>query len=122
MRSAGFADTGPDIFGGIGEVLAAASAREVEAAAEAEAAPLPSGEADDLLRIKGLGPKLVTLLATLGATRFDQIAAWSEADIERIDAQLGTFTGRIRRDNWVEQAKFLAAGDLAGFEGKFGKL
>lgn len=78
------------------------------------------GPADDLTQIKGLGPKLKTLLETLGITRFDQIAAWSEADIDRIDAQLGTFQGRIRRDNWVEQAKFLSAGDMAGFAGKFG--
>mgnify|MGYP000491964002 CR=1 FL=1 len=38
------------------------------------------------------------LLCGLAAS-FAQIAAWSEADIDRIDAQLGTFAGRIRRDN-----------------------
>jgi predicted flap endonuclease-1-like 5' DNA nuclease len=80
------------------------------------------GEGDDLRRIKGLGPKLVTLLNALGVTSYAQIAGWSEADIDRIDAQLGTFAGRIRRDSWVEQAKLLAAGDTAGFEAKFGKL
>lgn len=122
IRSAGFADTGPDILGGIGELVAAAAAREVKAAAEPQPAPPASDAADDLTRIKGLGPKLATLLAGLGVTRFAQIAAWSDADIDRIDAQLGNFAGRIRRDNWVEQAKFLAAGDTAGFEGKFGKL
>jgi predicted flap endonuclease-1-like 5' DNA nuclease len=36
---------------------------------------------DDLTRIKGLGPKLKTLLASLGVTRFDQIAGWSEEDV-----------------------------------------
>ena len=35
---------------------------------------------------------------------------------------LGTFKGRPSRDNWVEQAKYLAAGDTTGFEAKFGKL
>lgn len=73
-------------------------------------------------QIKGVGPKLVALLYALGVTRYAQVAAWTEADIARIDAQLGAFAGRIRRDNWVEQAKFLAEGDKAGFEGKFGKL
>lgn len=113
---------------GMGEIAAAAVVEEVRAveAEEAKAAPPPpaepAGEADDLRQIKGLGPKLVTLLHGFGITRFSQIAGWSDADIDRIDAQLGTFAGRIRRDSWVEQAKFLAAGDKAGFEGKFGKL
>ncbi|MCB2060520.1 MAG: hypothetical protein R3E09_04580 [Novosphingobium sp.] len=109
---------------GVGEVIAVAAQDEVEEA-EAEAASRPdpaAGEADDLGRIKGLGPKLVVLLQSLGVTRFEQIAGWSEEDIDRIDAQLGAFAGRIRRDSWVEQAKFLASGDTAGFEARFGKL
>lgn len=77
-------------------------------------------EGDDLTRIKGLGPKLATTLADLGVTRFSQIAAWSEADIDRIDPKLGRFQGRIRRDSWVEQAKYLAAGDVEAFEQRFG--
>ena len=80
------------------------------------------GEADDLTRIKGLGPKLAGLLRGLGIARFDQIAGWSEADVARIDAQLGAFEGRIARDNWIEQARYLAAGDVAGFEARFGKV
>lgn len=77
---------------------------------------------DDLTRIKGVGPKLVALLNTLGVTNFRQIAEWSEADIDRIDAQLGRFEGRIRRDDWVAQAQFLASGDTAGYEARFGRL
>ncbi|MFD2780706.1 hypothetical protein ACFS32_05735 [Novosphingobium pokkalii] len=77
---------------------------------------------DDLTRIKGLGPKLKTLLASLGVTRFDQIAGWSEEDVARIDAQLGAFAGRPTRDNWVEQAKLLSSGDTAAYEDKFGRL
>ncbi len=119
--AAALAGTGPDIFGGIGEVIAVAAADEV-AAAPAPAAVPPPGAADDLSLIKGVGPKLVTLLSQLGVTQFAQIAAWDEADIDRIDMQLGTFAGRIRRDSWVEQCRFLAAGDTAGFEGKFGRL
>lgn len=84
--------------------------------------PVAAANGDDLTRIKGLGPKLRDLLATLGVTRFDQIAGWSDAEIDRIDAQLGQFAGRIRRDSWVDQAKLLAAGDTAGYESRFGKL
>jgi predicted flap endonuclease-1-like 5' DNA nuclease len=131
VRAASFADTGPDIMGGMGGVFAAAATSEVVDAEPEAPAPAPtpvpapapaSGEADDLRKIKGVGPKLVALLQSLGVTTYAQIAAWTDADIDRIDAKLGTFAGRIRRDNWVEQAKFLAAGDAAGFEGKFGKL
>lgn len=83
-------------------------------------APVAAGAADDLTRIKGLGPKLAALLGEFGITSFAQIAAWSPEEIERIDAKLGRFSGRIVRDQWVEQAKLLAAGDEPGFAAKFG--
>lgn len=80
------------------------------------------GAPDNLLLVKGLGPKLNTLLTGLGITRFDQIAAWSADDVARVDEHLGAFTGRIGRDNWIEQAGLLATGKIAEFEAKFGKL
>lgn len=85
----------------------------------------PEGEvllADDLSRIKGLGPKLQKLLPTLGLSTFAQIAALSEADLAELDTKLGAFAGRPAKDNWVEQARYLAAGDTAGFEARFGKV
>ena len=82
----------------------------------------PSGTSDDLTRIKGVGPKLVALLKDQGVTSFAQIAAWDEATIDTIDATLGRFAGRIRRDNWVEQARLLAADDIAGYESRFGRI
>ncbi len=82
----------------------------------------PQGPPDALTRMKGLGPRAAALLGGMGVTRYDQIAGWDAADIERIDAQMGAFQGRIERDRWVEQAGFLAAGDIAGFEERFGKL
>ena len=126
--AAAFAGTGPDIIGGVGEIAGGAAAEEVLEAAPATPAPIapvasvPDGEADDLRRIKGVGPKLVALLQEQGITRFAQIAGWTDTDIDLVDANLGPFAGRIRRDNWVEQAKLLAEGDTAGFEAKFGKL
>ncbi len=77
---------------------------------------------DDLTRIKGLGPKLATMLALLGVNRFAQIAEWDDAELARIDAQLGSFAGRPARDAWVEQAQLLAAGDTAAYAEKFGNL
>lgn len=85
----------------------------------------PAGDvlvADDLSRIKGLGPKLQKLLPTLGLSTFAQIAALTEADLAELDTKLGAFAGRPAKDNWVEQAKYLAAGDTAGFEARFGKV
>ena len=88
----------------------------------AEALSTAADEGDDLTRIKGLGPKISAALRALGVTRYAEIAAWTEADVARIDAQLGAFAGRATRDNWIEQAKLLAGGDTAAYEVKFGKL
>jgi predicted flap endonuclease-1-like 5' DNA nuclease len=131
QNAARAAATGPDIFGGIGELFAAAAASEVTAARDtgelteaAAVAPAPpvAAQSDNLTQLKGVGPKLSARLAELGVTSFAQIAAWTEADITAIDAQLSTFAGRATRDNWVEQAGYLARGDHAGYEAKFGKL
>lgn len=77
---------------------------------------------DDLKRIKGVGPKLEKLLISLGITSYSQVAAWDDDEIDRVDAQLGTFAGRIRRDDWPAQAGYLASGNMAGFEERFGRL
>ena len=120
----------------ISPVVTGPSAAPVDVPPPVEAAPVvpepealvepihavPAGPADDLTRMKGVGPKVAALLNGLGVTRFDQIAAWTDADVTRVDDQLGAFKGRIARDQWVEQARLLAPGDTAGYEAKFGKL
>ena len=88
---------------------------------EPAAASKPTQTSDDLTRIKGLGPKIAIFLQEQGITEYAQIAAWDDAEIDRIDALLDRFAGRIRRDSWVEQAKLLSGGDEAGFVQKFGK-
>ncbi len=97
-------------------------ATTVSSVVEPDARAGDGASGEDLTRMKGLGPKLRDRLAELGVTRFDQIAAWSEEDVERVDAQLGRFAGRIRRDEWIDQARFLAADDRQGYEGRFGAL
>lgn len=91
------------------------------AAPEPAPAKAPSSDGDDLTVIKGLGPKLAGLLNGMGVTTYAQIAGWDDAEIDRVDEQLDRFKGRIRRDNWVEQAKLLAAGDETGFAARFGQ-
>ena len=81
-----------------------------------------TGPQDDLCMIKGIGPKFADALHALGFTRFEQIAHLTPTEIERIDAQLGAFSGRLARDRIVEQAEYLARDDLDGFEQRFGKL
>ena len=109
------------------DIVAAEPARfkPVEAAVPpppAAPAPVAAAGADNLQLLKGVGPKLAALLTGLGITRFQQIADWTDADIAAIDAQLGNFQGRIARDNLVDQASYLARGDKAGFEAKYGAL
>ena len=87
-----------------------------------EELPGASGPPDDLLRLKGVGPKLATILNDRGITRFDQIAKLSEGQVEALDASLGAFRGRFERDRIVEQAGYLSRGDIDGYESKFGKL
>ncbi|MGI4730501.1 MAG: hypothetical protein ACRYFW_01985 [Janthinobacterium lividum] len=73
-------------------------------------------------QLKGLGPKVAMRLAELGIDSIGQIAALDDDAAAALDAKLGAFQGRIARDRWVEQARFLAAGDRAGFEAVFGRL
>jgi predicted flap endonuclease-1-like 5' DNA nuclease len=73
------------------------------------AAPRDGG-ADDLKKIKGVGPKLEELLHSLGYYHFDQIAAWGPGEVAWVDENLEGFKGRVSRDDWVPQARLLAAG------------
>lgn len=81
---------------------------------EALSAPR-GGAADDLKRIKGIGPKLELLCHELGFYHFDQIAGWSAAEVAWVDENLTGFKGRVSRDNWVDQARTLAGGGETEF-------
>lgn len=106
-------------------IAAAAALTESPATLAADAAaaqpPAPAAQ-DDLTRLKGVGPKLAARLGELGITGFAALAALDDAQAHALDAQLGSFQGRMFRDRWIEQARFLAAGDKAGYEAVFGKL
>lgn len=80
------------------------------------------GAPDNLMALKGIGPKLNLMLGDLGVSRFDQIAAWTPADIAEVDQHLGAFSGRIERDNWVDQAQLLTEGRLDLFMQRYGNL
>ena len=59
------------------------------------------GGADDLKKIKGVGPKLEELLHSLGFCHFDQVAGWGAREIAWVDSHLEGFNGRATRDDWV---------------------
>ncbi len=74
-----------------------------------------AGGADDLKLIKGVGPKLESLLNSLGFFHFDQIAGWTVEEVSWVDQNLQGFKGRVSRDNWIDQAKVLASGGTTEF-------
>lgn len=84
------------------------AAKPAKAAAVAETA----GEARDtsnLSLIAGIGPTIEKKLRAAGITSWEQIASWTEADLEAKDKELA-LRGRATREEWVEQAKELLAG------------
>jgi len=69
-----------------------------------------SGGADDLKRIKGVGPKMETMLNGMGYYHFDQVGDWGDQEVAWVDDNLEGFKGRVTRDRWVPQARLLAGG------------
>ena len=80
----------------------------------------PEGEADDLKKIKGVGPKLEKLLNSMGFYHYHQVAAWTGEEVAWVDDNLEGFKGRVSRDEWVDQAKILAAGGETEFSRRAG--
>jgi predicted flap endonuclease-1-like 5' DNA nuclease len=81
-------------------------------AAGSRPASLPAprgGAADDLAKIKGIGPKSVEKLHALGIFHYDQIAGWSDDNVKWIESSIGA-AGRVTRNGWVEQARALSGG------------
>lgn len=114
---------GPDLVSPAAVMPAPPKAEPATAAATTAATETPAakvkpatltaaraGKADDLKLIKGIGPKLETLCHKLGFYHFDQIAAWTEAEVAWVDENLEGFKGRVVRDGWVAQARDLTAG------------
>ena len=103
-----------------------AEAPKAEAAAAAPKKPRTlkaarKAGADDLKKIKGVGPKLEEMLNGMGFFHFDQIAAWTGAELAWVDDNIEGFKGRASRDGWIEQAKVLAEGGETEFSRRVGK-
>lgn len=104
------------LTGGAKPAKKAAAAKAAPKADKAEAAPkvasaatlftAPEGKADDLAKIKGIGPVAAGQLSEQGLTTFAQLAALSEADVAKIDEAMPFSAEQI--SDWREQAKALA--------------
>ncbi len=76
-----------------------------------EEGPFEEAAPDDLKEINGVGPKLEKILNELGVTTFSQL---SKLDVnEIVEAEDGTIdlAGRIKREDWVGQARKLMRKD-----------
>lgn len=70
-------------------------------------APAHSVAADDLKRIKGIGPSIEKKLHRLGIVSFQQLASLSPVEIDRVAGELRGFHSRIAREDWAGQASQL---------------
>lgn len=93
------------------------SAKPKAAKAKAEAAPVTAAalpaegarDASNLSLIAGVGPAIEKKLRAAGVTSWNDIAAWTDEDVAKWDAEL-KLRGRATREEWVQQAKDLLAG------------
>ncbi|WP_372944588.1 NrfD/PsrC family molybdoenzyme membrane anchor subunit [Muriicola sp.] len=64
-------------------------------------------KADDLKKVKGIGPKMEKTLNQIGIYTFAQVSRMTEAEYNMLDELTGAFPGRAQRDDWAGQAKKL---------------
>jgi predicted flap endonuclease-1-like 5' DNA nuclease len=80
---------------------------EKKAGAKRKTRGEPAKGSDDLKRILGIGPGLEKKLKNSGISTLKQIAELTDDDIARLEQEIIKFSGRIKRDQWVEQAQKL---------------
>jgi predicted flap endonuclease-1-like 5' DNA nuclease len=88
------------------------------------AAPAPAGSPplDDLRILKGVGDKLAVKLRDRGISSVPELAALPADVAQKLDRELDQFSGRIARDQLVEQAQLLSEGRITEYEARYGKL
>jgi large subunit ribosomal protein L21 len=95
----------------VGNEAAPKAAAKAVKPAKVEAAPAASSavDASNLSLISGVGPAIEKKLRAAGIASWNDIAAWSDADIEKWDTEL-KLGGRATKEEWVDQANELLAG------------
>jgi poly(hydroxyalkanoate) granule-associated protein len=74
---------------------------------QAAASTVPPAEQDDLKLINGIGPVLEGKLNADGIRSYRRLATLTDADIDRLESEVIHFSGRVRREDWIGQAKAL---------------
>ncbi len=102
-------DAGETTFARAAPRAPVAPPRSAPAPVVAPPAPARETRAQDLKRIRLIDTQTESRLRDLGITRYEQIAAWTRADVRHVAEALGA-ESRIARENWIEQAQILAKG------------
>jgi len=76
---------------------------------------------DDLKRISGIGPSLEKKLNNIGIFTYQQISKFTHKDMADVTELITFFPGRIKRDNWILQAKHLVKGMETDFSKRVDK-
>ena len=79
-----------------------------------EAKKSAGNDADDLLKIEGIGPKVAKVLRDAGISTFDDLVRAKTDDVQVALNAAGL--QMMNPEGWVAQAKLAAEGDWAGFE------
>ena len=60
--------------------------------------------ADDLKKVKGIGPQMEEKLNQIGIYTYAQVARMTAREYDLLDSITGSFPGRAQRDDWAGQA------------------
>jgi len=98
------------------EVVVAEAKIEEAVAAPIVAEALASAEADDLIKIEGIGPKVAEIFAEAGITTFAQLASKTKEKLEAILNPHGGVYVAMDPTTWPQQAQLAADGKWEEFE------
>lgn len=100
----------------------AATRKPKHVSVEAEAVPSVSKQkvAGELVKIEGIGPKVVKVLARAGIESFEDLAEANATDVQKVLDRAGL--QMMNPEGWIDQAKLAANGDWDGFEKLQAKL
>ena len=71
-----------------------------------------ASEKDDLQAIKGIGPFIEEKLNALGIYTWKQVSKMTDQLEDQVNEAIEFFPGRVKRDQWVNQAKMLLGEDV----------
>ncbi|HSG79485.1 MAG TPA: hypothetical protein VLD62_07900 [Acidimicrobiia bacterium] len=82
---------------------------DAEATAPVREAGVESAEpvADDLTRIKGIGPQIGGMLNRMGIVSYRDLADLAELDPDEISERFNGLASRLQKGNWIEAAREL---------------